>query len=35
MAPLLFEFADVLEPPIGLPPPCPIEHTIDLILGAS
>jgi hypothetical protein len=35
MAPLLQEFADVFTQPTGLPPSRSIEHTIDLIPGAS
>jgi hypothetical protein len=37
MAPLLREFVDVFQPPTRLPPPPPhhIDHSINLILGAS
>ena len=35
MSSLLIEFEDVFSPPEGLPPPYAIEHSIDLILGAS
>jgi hypothetical protein len=35
MAPLLPEVVNVIPQPMGLPPSCSIEHTIDLILEAS
>jgi len=34
LQPVLHKFSDVFEPPNGLPPVCPIAHTIDLISGA-